>query len=391
MSPDVDRPHHDGCVYLDHNATTPPHPSVLAAMRRAEEDAWANPSSVHRPGQRARAELDRARAAVATLVGLHPRDVLFTSGGTEANNLVLASLTGPGRALVTTAIEHPSVLATAARLGARGTPVAIAPCDERGRVTVDAIERAAAALGHIGLLSMQVVNHETGVIQPIDEVIAWARDRDVLVHVDAVQAIGKIDPAIWTGADAITVAAHKLRGPKGIGALVTRPRLGLASQLGGGEQERGLRPGTQSAALAAGFRVAAERAIDGPPRYRTLAPLRDELESQLTSLGRRAHIEVAINGQAERAPHVSNQSWGGWRGPELCAALDLEGVAISSGAACSAGTAEPSKVILAMAGDERARSAIRISLGETTTAEAVQRALAAFARVIERTAERLSR
>lgn len=387
MSPDRD----DDGVYLDHNATTPPHPAVLDAMRLADERAWANPSSVHRPGQRARAELDRARAAVAALVELHPRDVLFTSGGTEANNFVLAALTGPGAPLVTTAVEHPSVLATAARLAARGIPVAVAPCDGEGRVTVEAIAESAARLETVGLLSMQVVNHETGVIQPVEEVIAWAHARGFLVHVDAVQAAGKIAPSRWRGADAVTVAAHKLRGPKGIGALITRPRLKLTSLMGGGEQERGLRPGTQSAALAAGFRVAAERALEGPPRYQRLAPSRDALESRLVALGLAADIEVSINGGGERAPHVSNQSWRGWRGPELAAALDLEGVAISSGAACSAGTAEPSKVITAMLGEDRARSAIRISLGETTTAAALDRAARAFERVIARTAERLSR
>ncbi len=378
-------------VYLDHNATTPPHHDVLRAMWEAAERAWANPSSVHRPGQLARAELDRARAAVAELVGLHHRDVLLTSGGTEANNIVLGSLTGPDAALLTTAVEHPSVLKTAERLRAAGVAVGIAEADASGQVTVDALERAAARLPRVGVLSMQVVNHETGVIQPIPEVLDWTRGRGILVHVDAVQAAGKIEPAIWQGVDAITLAAHKLRGPQGIGALATRPRLSLRAQMGGGEQERGLRPGTQSAALAAGFRVACERAVSGPERYRALGPLRDDLESRLVAVGARAAVTVTVNGTAARAPHVSNQSWSGFRGPELCAALDLEGVAIASGAACSAGTALPSAVVLAMVGEERARSAVRLSLGETSTAAEIERAVRAFERVLGRSAERLSR
>jgi cysteine desulfurase len=380
----------DSHIYLDHNATTPPHPDVLAAMQSAHEAAWANPSSVHRPGQRARAELDRARAAVAELVGLHPRDVLLTSGGTEANNIAISSLCGPDGGLLTTAIEHPSVLRTADRLARAGIPVAIAEPNASGQISVAAITRAAETIPAIALLSMQMVNHETGIIQPLDEVIAWAHARDVLVHVDAVQAVAKVTPDSWQGADLITVAAHKIRGPKGIGALVTRPRIKLAAQMGGGEQERGLRPGTQSAALAAGFRVAAERAKEGPARYEELAVLRDERETQLLAMAKHANSEVFINGEGARAPHVTNQSWMGWRGPELCAALDLEGVAISSGAACSAGTAEPSAVIRAMLGEARAVAAIRMSLGETTTHDDIDAVCAAFERVMRRNAERLS-
>lgn len=349
-------------------------------MRAAEEQAWANPSSVHRAGQRARAELDRARAAIAELVGFDARDVLLTSGGTEANNIALASLGGDG--LVTSAVEHPSVLRAASRLGA-----AVADVDETGVVTVEAVEAAAAHLDAVRLLSIQVVNHETGVVQPVAALAEWAHARGALLHVDAVQAVGKIAPC-WAGADLITVAAHKIRGPKGIGALVHRPRIKLDAQMAGGEQEKGLRPGTQSPALAAGFRVAVQRA--DPQRYAALGELRDALESQLMKLARTLHIEAHVNGSGPRVPHVSNQSWMRWRGAELCAALDLEGIAISSGAACSAGTAEPSAVIRAMLGEARAASAIRISLGEPTTQIEIDTTRVAFERVLARTAERLS-
>jgi cysteine desulfurase len=203
--------------------------------------------------------------------------------------------------------------------------------------------------------------------------------------------VGKVDRQAWEGADLVTIAAHKIRGPKGIGALVTRPRVELAAQMGGGAQERGLRPGTQSASLAAGFRVAAERAADGPRRYAALRELRDALERRLVQMGRSAGLEVFLNGAEPRMPHVTSQSWMGWRGAELCAALDLEGVAISSGAACSAGTAEPSAVVRVVHGRARALAAIRLSLGETTTRDEIDGACAAFERVIGRHAERLSR
>ncbi len=380
----------DTHIYLDHNATTPPHEDVLAAIHTAQQHAWANPSSVHRVGQRARAELDRARAAVARMVGLSARDVLLTSGGTEANNIALSSLLGgdSGGGLVTSAIEHPSVLRTAERLAGAGAAVAIAKPDASGTVTLEEVVAAAERLDNFSLLSIQMVNHETGVIQPLQEMIAWAHASGALVHVDAVQAVGKISSEGWRGADLLTIAAHKIRGPKGIGALVTVPRVRIAAQMGGGEQERGLRPGTQGAALAAGLRAAAERAIDGPARYAELRSLRDDLEQRLTAIARNADIEVMINGEGPRVPHVSNQSWMGWRGPELCAALDLEGVAISSGAACSAGTAEPSAVIRCMLGEARALAAIRISLGETTTGEDIEATCRAFARVVARTAKR---
>jgi cysteine desulfurase len=373
-------------IYLDHNATTPPHPDVLAAMDAANRAAWGNPSSVHRAGQRARAELDRARQAVGRRLGLHPRDVILTSGGTESNNLALAArFAGDGQGgVVVGAVEHPSVLEAARALGRRGVPVAIARVAGDGRVEPDELARAAAELGAVALVSLQAVNHETGVIQPVAAAAELARARGAWLHVDAVQAIGKLDADAWAGADLVSLAAHKLRGPKGIGALATRPHLRLRPLLFGGEQERGLRPGTQAAALAAGLACAAERAVEGPSRHAALAALRDALETRLVALG------GAVNGSAARAPHVTNLSFDGWRAPELCAALDLEGVFVASGSACSAGTATPSPVVTAMLGEARAACAVRVSLGETTTEADIEVAGDAFARVLAR-AERVSR
>jgi cysteine desulfurase len=383
-----------GRVYLDWNATTPPHPDVLEAMQRAADDGWANPASVHSDGQRARAYLDRARAGVASLVGLHARDVTLTSGGTEANNLVLNSAFADGLpgGLVLGRIEHPSVMRAAETLERRGVSVGWVASPASGALSAEAFAEQLDGLGrHDGpgcrLVSLMAANHETGVLQPVAEVAELAHARGALLHVDVVQAVGKVSPELWAAADIVTVAAHKIRGPKGIGAIVTRPGLKLRPLLMGGAQERGIRPGTQSAALAAGFASAAERAAGMPPRYQALFDKREQFERRARALAKVHHLSVELNGTAARLSHVSNMSWEGWRGAELCAALDLEGIAVSSGAACSAGTAEPSAVITAMLGPLRASSAVRVSLGDETTDEELNRALAALERVLARRTE----
>ncbi len=376
-------------LYLDWNATSPLHPAVIEAMRAAWEDAWANPASVHGPGRRARAAIDHAREAVAALAGFDARDVVLTSGGTEANNLALHFPFGgaPG-ALVLSRLEHPSVIRVAEQLEARGVQLAWIAVDGSGRISPEAVEAAldrAAEQAPVRLVTVQAVNHETGVIQPIPEVAAVVHARTLLLHVDAVQAVGKVEPSAWAGADLLSIAAHKIRGPKGIGALCTRPGIKLRPVLAGGAQERGLRPGTQDPAAAAGFAVAAERAREGgPQRQARLGALRDRLESALIQLGAEGGPAPLRNGTGPRVPHVSNLSWLGWRGDELCAALDLEGVAVSSGSACSAGTAEPSPVLRAMLSEARASAAVRVSLGEETHAADVEAVLQRWARVIGR-------
>ncbi|WP_437664140.1 cysteine desulfurase family protein [Sorangium sp. So ce1182] len=390
-------------IYLDWNATTPPHPEVLAAMQAAAEVAWANPASVHGPGRRARAFIEQAREAVARLVGLDARDVTLTSGGTEANNLALSHAFGDeaagagavgappwGRlqgALVVSRIEHPSVTRAAEGLARRGVEVAWVDPEPSGRVAPEALAAAldrAASVAPVRLVSLQAVNHETGVIQPVAEAAAIAHARGARLHVDAVQAVGRLPPEAWAGADLVSVAAHKIRGPKGIGALAVRPGVRLRPVLLGGAQERGLRPGTQDPLAAAGFAAAARRALDAPARYAALAPLRDRLEAALIEAGRAVGDAPLPNGEGMRAPHITNLSWPGWRGDELCAALDLEGVAVSSGSACSAGTAEPSPVLTAMLGPERAASAVRFSIGEETTEADVVEAVRRVARVLAR-------
>ncbi|MFP6685024.1 MAG: cysteine desulfurase family protein [Polyangiaceae bacterium] len=376
-------------VYLDWNATTPPHADVLAAMAATAAVVWGNPASVHREGQRARHEVEAAREAVARLVVRDPVDVTLTSGGTEANNLALAQpfLGEAGVAvgsLVLSRIEHPSVVKAAETLARRGVDVRFVEVGTDGRVDPNAVEAVMAGCEKLAMVSLQAVNHETGVIQSVEQLAPAVAARGAHLHVDAVQAVGKVAAEAWRAADWITVASHKIRGPKGVGAVIGRPGLKLQPLLRGGEQEKGARPGTQDPVAAAGFAVAADRAKTGPARYRGLAQLRDDLERRLTKLAADAGLKVGRNGTASRVPHVSNLSWEGWRGDELCAALDLEGVAVSSGSACSAGSSEPSKIITAMLGPERARGAVRISLGEDTVSEDVDRAVAAFQRVFSR-------
>jgi cysteine desulfurase len=367
-------------VYLDWNATAPPHPAVLAAMAEAADSGWANPASVHAPGRRARAFVEDARGAVGRLVGRHERDVIFTSGGTEANNLALAG----ARALVTSRVEHPSIVRVAEAAEGRGIPLRWVRVGEDGLVEPDAVAEALAELEPGAVVAVSAVNHETGVIAPVAAIAGVALRAGARLHVDAVQAIGRLPPVVWQWGTTLSVAAHKLRGPKGVGALVSEPGYVPAPVLRGGSQERGLRPGTVDAVSLAGFRVAAERAVDGPERYAALEPLRARIEHELAAVAR------VNGGGAARAPHVTNLSFEGSRGDELAAALDLEGISVSSGSACSAGTAEPSPVIRAMLGVERARSALRVSLGEESSAADVARLLEVLPALLARGERRSS-
>jgi cysteine desulfurase len=379
-------------IYLDHNATTPPCDEALAAMREASLAGWANPSSVHAAGRAARRYVDGAREAVAALAGQSARDVVFTSGGTEANNLGLlrpfARAAGAPGLLVTSRLEHPSVIAFAEELARRGAVelVWLDPGPD-GALAPDALARALArrAPASPALVAVHAVHHETGAVQDVAALVARAEALGAEVHVDAVQAAGRVPPALWRGAHTTALASHKLRGPKGVGALVTRPGCVAHPLLRGGSQERGLRPGTLDAVAAAGFGAAARRALDGgPERYAALAPLRDALEARAVAAGRDAGVVVEPTPARARAPHVSHLLVGGWAGDELAAALDLEGVCVSSGSACAAGTAEPSPAIVALVGEARARSALRVSLGETSTPADVDAFERAFARVLRR-------
>jgi len=360
-------------VYLDWNATTPPLDEVVEVMARTARDTWGNPASVHGVGRAARDVVETAREEIAGLVGVNARDVIFTSGGTEANNLALRG----APALVTSWLEHPSVTRVAEVLEAEGRPVRWLPVSREGEVSVDALSSALADLPAGAVVAIAAVHHETGVVQSISELLAAARRAGARFHVDAVQAVGKLSSDHFAGADTLSVAAHKIRGPKGIGALIHRPDRAPRPLLVGGSQERGRRPGTVDVVAAAGFRVAAAWARHAWSERARLAKLRDDFERQLRVWG-----AVANGAGARRVEHVSHLSFPGHAGDELVAALDLAGVAVASGSACSAGTSEPSKAITAMVGRERAQSGVRISLGDTTTEQDVERAVQAFGQAL---------
>jgi cysteine desulfurase len=369
-------------AYLDWNATSPPLPAVVDAIREVSLTSWANPSSIHADGRRARAVIEDARASVAALAGVDPRDVTWTAGGTEANNLALRSLAQPGSTIVTSRLEHPSVTRVAEALERDGRArvrwLGVTP---GGAIDLEDLDRALSA-GGVAVVTVQAVNHETGVIQPVEEVVARAHAAGARVHVDAVQGWGKIDvPGGW---DTAAIGPHKLRGPKGIGALAARQGVRLDPVLLGGSQERGIRPGTVDAALAAGFGVAARVARDAVPRWKALAVMRDRLEAALLAIETR-HGRARVAGDPDgRVPHVSDLVWPGWIGAELVAALDLEGVSVSSGAACSAGTVEPSPVLLALLGAEDATRGVRVSIGDATTDDEIELAIRAFEMVLRR-------
>ncbi len=374
-------------VYLDWNATTPPLPEVVRAMTDAATSAWGNPASVHADGRAARARVEAAREAVAALARTDPRDVVLTSGGTEANNLAIRSaFAEPSpvhrqRQLVTSRLEHPSVTRVAEALAREGKAhvrwLRVLP---GGVIDLADLERALRE-GETRLVALQAVNHETGVVQPTGDAARLAREHGALLHIDAVQAWGKI-PVDESDGDTRSLGAHKMRGPKGIGALISRPGVPLAPWVLGGAQERGLRPGTVDPVACAGLAVACLHATRGASRYAAIAALRDELEARLLALGRARG--AARNGADVRAPHVTNLAFPGFPGPELVAALDLEGVSVSSGSACSAGTSEASPVLTAMLGEPRAGCSVRVSLGDETTREELARAADAFETVLSR-------
>lgn len=329
------------------------------------QQLWANPASVHSLGRAARAVVEEARECLARELDVHSRDVLFTSGGTEANNLALHH----AKRLVTSRLEHPSVVRLAERLEIEDRTHWL-PVHAHGQVLPDDVQAALQGAPSGTWVSVAAANHETGVVQPLAEIAQVVHRAGARLHVDAVQALGKVGLEACRQADALTVCAHKIRGPKGIGALAWRFGAPPTPLLAGGAQERGLRPGSQDAALAAGFQAALEQ-LDRVG-YQALAVLRDAAERRLSRWAERNGLGTP------RLPHVSNLSFRGWRSDELVAALDLRGVCVSAGSACSAGTMQPSGVISSMLGAERASQAVRISLGTSTTPEELDFALEMF-------------
>lgn len=374
-------------VYLDYNATAIMLPQARAAMMEAQESYPGNPSSPHRFGQAARSALEAGRARIAHRLGVERRDVIFTSGGSESNNTVLRSAAGlkPAGHIIISPLEHPSVLAACERLEAEGVAISRLPVDSEGRVEPSAV--GALMRPDTRLVSVMTANNETGVIQPLPELVEQVRKheggRRVPVHTDAVQAFGRIPlPLAAWDVDYATITAHKLGGPKGIGALVCRDARPVSSLIVGGAQERGMRAGTESVFLVEGFATAADWACDHLGQLASrLNGFRDALESGLD-----AETGFFINGAgARRVPNTMNLGFEGVSAESLVIALDLAGVAISTGSACSSGAMEPSHVLMAMnVPPHRLESAVRISMGHGTREEDMDRCGDALAREARR-------
>ena len=368
-------------IYLDHNATAPVLPDVAAAVAGALS-LGGNPSSVHRFGRAARQAVDRARAAVAALVGAPAGWVVFTSGGTEANNLALASApalkdVAADRVLVS-AIEHDSVL--------RAVPDAIrVKVGGDGVVDLAALDALLAqGKGGRALVSLMLANNETGVIQPIAQAAVIAHRHGATLHCDAVQAAGRVAIDMNAlGADLLTLSAHKLGGPTGVGALIVRDGVDLTPMLSGGGQESWRRAGTENVAGIAGFGVAAEAGQQGLARMAEIAALRDEIERGIRDIAPQAPI------YGSRAPRLANTScigMPGVKGETQVMAFDLAGIAVSAGAACSSGKVAPSAVLGAMgAGETQAAEAVRVSLGRGNTREHATRFVAEWKALYDRT------
>jgi cysteine desulfurase len=357
-------------IYFDHNATTPVDPAVLEAVVRVMRDEYGNPSSVHHFGQRAKAVMDDARTSVAGLIGAEPGELVFTSGGTEADNFALRGVaealepTGK-RHVVSTTIEHEAVLVTLKALAKRGWRVTLLPVDSSGILSPDAL--AAALTDDTALVSIMHANNEIGTIQPVQELAALAHGRGAIFHTDAVQSAGKIEIDVRKlGVDLLSLSAHKFYGPKGVGALWIRRGTRVATIMTGGKHERNRRAGTENVAGIAGLGAAAQLAKKKlASEGARLAALRDRLEAQiLVTVG-----GTAVNGTRQpRVPNTTNISFEGIEAESLLIALDLEGIAVSTGSACSSGTLEPSHVLRAMGfPPHRTQNSIRVSLGAANT------------------------
>lgn len=366
-------------IYLDHNATTPLLPEVVEAMARAARDGFANPASQHAAGRAARRLVEESRERIAELLGLDATpgrgdSLFFTSGGTEANNWALHGLLHyegcESSHLLISPVEHPSILGPAELLEQSDVRVERLPVDRTGRVMPS--DLADRLRPDTQLVSVMLGNNETGVIQPIAELADICRSRDVWMHCDAVQGVGKIPVNFRAlGVDAMSVAAHKFHGPRGIGALAVRQGVKLSPLLVGGFQQQGLRPGTESPALCVGMRAALEAFHrEGAERTRRLAALRDRLEGAIVAIAPSAIVVHAR--EVERLPQTLNVAFLGLDRQAMFMSLDQAGVACSTGSACASGSSEPSPTLVAMGcSPAEFSSSLRFSVGATTTIDEV--------------------
>jgi cysteine desulfurase len=360
--------------YLDNNATTPVLPDVFEAMRPYFSERFGNASSIHHHGQDTRAAVEQARDSVAALLGCRASEIIFTSGGTESDNLAIAGLTAPGDHVITSGVEHHAVLHAVKHLEKTGCEITCLPVDGRGLVDPHDVRRALRP--NTRLISIMMANNETGVLQPVEEIGEIAAEADLFFHTDAVQAAAKIPIDVaHIGCDAVSISGHKFHAPQGVGALYLRKGTRLQPLFHGGRHERSRRAGTENVPGIVGLGKAAELAAQGFERRddQKLAGLRDRLERGILS-----HIdEAGVNGDgAVRTPNTTNIYFDHIDGEPLVIALDLKGLSVSSGAACSSGAIEPSHVLTAMGlRPDRARASVRFSLGKQTTQEDIDFAL----------------
>ena len=373
-------------VYLDYNATTPVAPEVLAAMLPYFSEEYGNASSIHTFGQRARGAVEEAREAVSELLGARPAEIMFSSGGTESNNHAIFGVVGlaPGerKHVITSAIEHSAVLDPCTALEKRGVAVTVLPVDREGVVNPEDVRRAIRP--ETVLITIMLANNELGTIEPMEEIGKIAAQARVTLHTDAVQAAGKIPIDVKKlGVHLLSISAHKLYGPKGVGALYVRKGTRLEPLLYGGHSERDRRPGTEDVTSIAGMGKAAELVLTHmKEESRRIAGLRDRLENGLVERIPHARVNGA---RARRTPNTTNLTLPFIEGEAMVIALDLRGIACSTGAACSSGAVEPSHVLTAIGlAPEDARATLRLSLGHQTTDEEIDFALDTIPPVIDR-------
>jgi cysteine desulfurase len=373
-------------IYLDNNATTPVLPEVLEAMRPYFGEHFGNASSIHHHGQETRAAVERARDSVASLLGCRAAEVVFTSGGTESDNLAIAGLTSAGDHIITSAIEHHAVLLTCQHLEELGCDVTCVPVDGRGLVDPGDVRRALRP--KTKLISIMMANNETGVLQPVEEIGKIAAEADVYFHTDAVQAAGKVPIDVnRIGCDALSISGHKMHAPQGVGALYVRTGTKLQPLFYGGRHERSHRAGTENVPGIVALGKAAELAIQSFERGddKRISVLRDRLQQGIL-----VQVEESgVNGMgAPRVPNTSNMFFDQIEGESLVIALDLKGLAVSGGAACASGAVEPSHVLTAMSlCKDRAHASIRFSLGKQNTADDIDIALALVPETVARLRE----
>ena len=372
-------------VYLDNNATTPVLPEVFEAMRPFFDAQFGNASSIHHHGQQTRAAVEDARESVAALLGCRSPEIVFTSGGTEADNLAVAGLVAPGDHIITSSIEHHAVLLACRHMESIGCELTVLPSDRRGTIDPDDVRRALRP--NTKLISVMMANNETGILQPVEEIAKIAVEAGVTFHTDAVQAAGKVPIDVSRiGCHALSISGHKIHAPQGIGALYVRKGTQIKPLFHGGRHERSRRAGTENVPGIVALGKAAQIAMRAFERgdHKKMAAMRDRLQDGIL-----AQVdEAGISGDGARVPNTTNIHFAHVEGESMVIALDLKGLAVSTGAACSSGAIEASHVLVAMGLEkEKARGSLRFSLGKQTVEEDIDFALSIVPETVARLRE----